>query len=142
MIPYKPKLNIASYEPYLIGGVFPMPPAVEQLCTILPPPQFYKGPYVCRELLCDYFNRMILPETCPDPVVTENDSCTRLFDLTRSVNWIITDSTNVLKRRTKSSVPVFESSNGAGGLSDDEDSQQPPTLDIYRSRQQKRSRLQ
>lgn len=45
------------------GGVFPHPPAVAQLCTLLPPPGCFRGPFVAVDLLMDVFSKIQLPET-------------------------------------------------------------------------------
>lgn len=39
-----------------------MPPAAAQLCTILPPPGCFRGPFVTIDLLMDVFSRIQLPE--------------------------------------------------------------------------------
>ena len=44
------------------GGTFPLPPAAAQLCTILPPPGCFRGPFVAVDLLMDVFSRIQLPE--------------------------------------------------------------------------------
>lgn len=88
MIPYKPKVNalpgehpvpgislfacplnitdksyiINIYYCYIIGGSFPLPPAAAQLCTMLPPPGCFRGPFVAVDLLMDVFSRIQLPE--------------------------------------------------------------------------------
>ena len=45
------------------GGVFPHPPAVAQLCTLLPPPGCFRGPFVAVDMLMDVFSKIQLPET-------------------------------------------------------------------------------
>lgn len=66
-------------------------------------------------------------------LLTENGMETKLFDLAKSVHWIVDDSSytneGVKRRRI---LP------GAGDDSDDENTAAPPTHDIYRLRQQKR----
>lgn len=88
MIPYKPKVNALPGEhpvqgryfytyPRLCnknnniyyricrcvtGGSFPLPPAAAQLCTILPPPGCFRGPFVAVDLLMDVFSRIQLPD--------------------------------------------------------------------------------
>ena len=62
MIPYKPKTNPFPGEHPLPGGTFPQPPALAVLCSILPPPNCFQGPFVAIDLLIDVFNRIQLPE--------------------------------------------------------------------------------
>ena len=44
------------------GGSFPLPPAAAQLCTMLPPPQCFRGPFVSTDMLIDVFSRIQLPD--------------------------------------------------------------------------------
>lgn len=44
------------------GGSFPMPPTAAHLCTQLPPPSCFRGPFVNLDQLVDVFNRIQLPE--------------------------------------------------------------------------------
>ncbi|XP_055693756.1 protein suppressor of forked isoform X2 [Lutzomyia longipalpis] len=132
MIPYKPKPNAFPGEHPLGGGTFPQPPALAALCAQLPPPVSFQGPFVSVEHLIDIFNRIQLPEP---PVPTgENGFNTKLFDLAKSVHWIVDDSTYTgeggLKRRRI--VP------GGDDSDDDQAAPVPPSNDIYRLRQQKR----
>lgn len=46
------------------GGTFPLPPAAAHLCTLLPPPHCFRGPFVHIDILMDIFNRIYLPDTC------------------------------------------------------------------------------
>lgn len=62
MIPYKPKANAYPGEHPLGGGTFPQPPALAQLCGMLPPPQCFRGPFVSVDKLMDIFNRIQLPD--------------------------------------------------------------------------------
>lgn len=63
MIPYKPKANTYPGEHPLPGGTFPQPPALAALCSILPPPNCFRGPFVAIDMLIDVFNRIQLPES-------------------------------------------------------------------------------
>lgn len=47
---------------FFVGGSFPLPPAAAQLCTMLPPPGCFRGPFVAVDLLMDVFNRIQLPD--------------------------------------------------------------------------------
>lgn len=131
MIPYKPKANAYYGEHPLPGGTFPQPPALAALCARLPPPVSFRGPFVSIDKLVDIFSRIQLPDA---PVTaTETGLDVKLFDLAKSVHWIVDDSTSTndsVKRRRI--VP--------GGDDSDEEGQGtvPPPNDIYRLRQQKR----
>lgn len=76
--------------------------------------------------------KMILNFTAPVPV-GENGLDSKLFDLAKSVHWIVDESsyTNDGGNKRRRLLP------GAADDSDDEVSA-PPTHDIYRLRQQKR----
>ncbi|KAJ6636348.1 Protein suppressor of forked [Pseudolycoriella hygida] len=130
MIPYKPKATTFPGEHPLAGGTFPQPPALAALCSILPPPNCFRGPFVAIDLMIDIFNRIQLP----DIPVSSGEGCdVKLFDMAKSVHWIVDDSTfsgdGGLKRRRM--LP-------GGDDSDDEGGPAPPANDIYRLRQQKR----
>ncbi|XP_063696707.1 protein suppressor of forked [Culicoides brevitarsis] len=131
MIPYKPKANAYPGEHPIAGGTFPQPPALASLCARLPPPTSFRGPFVVIDKLIDIFNRIQLPDA---PVQTsDNGLDIKLFDLAKSLHWIVDDSTSTndsgLKRRRI--VP-------GGDDSDDDQGTAPPPNDIYRLRQQKR----
>ncbi|XP_018561901.1 protein suppressor of forked [Anoplophora glabripennis] len=129
MIPYKPKSNALPGEHPVSGGTFPQPPAAAHLCTLLPPPHCFRGPFVHIDILMDIFIRIHLPENFPPP--SENGGDVRLFDLAKSVHWIVEEGGGIgLKRRKRIGL-------GLDG-SDDEDMPLPPSNDIYRQRQQKR----
>lgn len=66
--------------------------------------------------------------------VTENGQDTKLFDLAKSVHWIVDDSSymNESGNKRRRLLP------GAGDDSDEENNVAPPANDIYRLRQQKR----
>lgn len=132
MIPYKPKINPLPGEHIISGGTFPMPPAVAHLCTLMPPPNCFRGPFVIIDVLIDIFNMISLPDKPPIPT-NENGGESRLFDLAQSVHWIVDDdgigvSTKSRRRRLNDD-------------SDDDDSAfAPPVNDIYRQRHQKRAK--
>ncbi|KAG7294902.1 hypothetical protein JYU34_022711 [Plutella xylostella] len=113
------------------GGTFPLPPAAAQLCACMPPPSSFRGPFVAVDMLMDLFNRIALPDKAPAPT-QENGCDTKLFDLARSVHWIVDDEgiTTVASksRRRKAADDSDEDELGAA----------PPVNDIYRQRQQKR----
>ncbi|XP_073965256.1 cleavage stimulation factor subunit su(f) [Choristoneura fumiferana] len=131
MIPYKPKANPLPGEHPIPGGTFPLPPAAAHLCTLMPPPTSFRGPFVAVDRLMALFNRISLPDKPPVPT-QENGCDTKLFDLARSVHWIVDDEgiTTVANKSRRRK---------AGDDSDDDDlSMAPPVNDIYRQRQQKR----
>lgn len=150
MIPFKPKSNSYPGEHPMGGGSFPQPPALAALCAILPPPTCFRGPFVSVDKLVDVFNKIKIDGensssfpniqfifinifTAPVPII-DNGMETKLFDLAKSVHWIVDDSSYTndggVKRRRL--LP------GAGDDSDDDTASAPPTHDIYRLRQQKR----
>lgn len=61
----------------------------------------------------------------------ENGGDVRLFDLAKSVHWIVDDSHGGIMRKRKRIGLALDGS-------DDEDMALPPVNDIYRQRQQKR----
>ncbi|KAH0550208.1 protein suppressor of forked isoform X1 [Cotesia glomerata] len=132
MIPFKPKVHAVPGEHPVPGGAFPLPPAAAQLCTLLPPPGCFRGPFVAVDLLMDVFSRIQLPEQAPLPVA-DNGCDTKLFDLAKSVHWIVDESNDGLGISTKRRRTRI----GADD-SEDEDLPPPPANDIYRQRQQKR----
>ncbi|KAF2897562.1 hypothetical protein ILUMI_08611 [Ignelater luminosus] len=129
MIPYKPKANALPGEHPVPGGSFPMPPTAAHLCTQLPPPSCFRGPFVNLDQLIDIYNRIQLPDAIPMPA--ENGGDVRLFDLAKSVHWIVDDSHGGIMRKRKRIGLALDGS-------DDEDMALPPVNDIYRQRQQKR----
>uniref|UniRef100_A0A2H1WFW9 SFRICE_002500 n=1 Tax=Spodoptera frugiperda TaxID=7108 RepID=A0A2H1WFW9_SPOFR len=119
MIPYKPKVNPLPGEHPIPGGTFPLPPAAAQLCTMMPPPSSYRGPFVAIDRLMQLFNRISLPDKPPAPTM-ENGCDTKLFDLARSVHWIVDDegiTTVASKVSTSCSVDVQSTRMQRGSLS-------------------------
>ena len=51
MTPFKPTFNWFPGEHRVPGGVFPLPPLAADLCTKLPPPRCFEGPYVILDTL-------------------------------------------------------------------------------------------
>lgn len=126
MIPFKPKRDPYPGEHPVPGGSFPLPPTAAHVCTLLPPPTCFHGPFVVVDSILEIFNKIQLPET-PPALLGENGCDTKLFDLARSVHWVVDmDDSNKKKRKT-------------GDESDDDELLgAPPVNDIYRQRQQKR----
>ncbi|KAJ8688604.1 hypothetical protein QAD02_024399 [Eretmocerus hayati] len=132
MIPFKPKVNTLPGEHPVPGGTFPLPPTAAQLCTLLPPPACYRGPFVAVDLLMDVFSRIQLPDNVPLPTA-DNGCDTKFFDLAKSVHWIVdenADGNHIVTKRKRIKL--------GGDDSDDDDLPPPPANDIYRQRQQKR----
>ncbi|XP_060533949.1 protein suppressor of forked isoform X1 [Cylas formicarius] len=128
MIPYKPKANPLPGEHPVPGGSFPMPPAAAHLCTLLPPPHCFRGPFVHIDILMDIFVRVQLPSAIAPP---SGNGDVRLFDIAKSVHWIIEENGGIgIKKRKRMGLPMDGS--------DDEDMHMPPMNDIYRQRQQKK----
>lgn len=72
----------------------------------------------------------------PAPQNIENGSDSKLFDLAKSVHWIVDD-----ENQSAGLIPSKKRKKGIGEDSDEEDfSGAPPANDIYRQRQQKRVR--
>lgn len=139
----------------MAGGTFPQPPALAALCAQLPPPMCFRGPFVAIDSLIDVFNRIKLPESMyfciiryddkkfnvkfigtsdsPLPNASDNGCDVKLFDLAKSVHWIVDDSTYSSDGLKRKMLPGNDDS-------DDETtaSRPPPAQDIYRLRQQKR----
>jgi cleavage stimulation factor subunit 3 len=130
MIPFKPKTRTIP------GYVFPHPPAVAQLCELLPPPGCFQGPFVAVDMLMDVFRKIQLPETAPSRIA-DNGCDTELFDLAKSVQWTVDAGREGrgTKRRWKLGTGARS---GAEDSEDDELSSAPPTNDVYRRRQRKR----
>ncbi|EDS40213.1 suppressor of forked [Culex quinquefasciatus] len=135
MIPYKPKPNAYPGEHPLDGGCFPQPPALAALCSILPPPICFHGPFVSIDKLADVFSRIMLPDIPLTPHSGGGDNGIKLFDLAKAVHWIVDDSTysgeGGLKRRRMA--PGGDDSDEEGAIA-----AAPPVNDVYRARQQKR----
>ena len=51
MTPFKPTFNWIPGQHRIPGGVFPMPPVAAEVCTKLPPPDCFNGPYVILDQL-------------------------------------------------------------------------------------------
>lgn len=66
--------------------------------------------------------------------MADNGCETKLFDLAKSVHWIVdetADGNSIINKRKRTRL-------GAGDDSEEEDLPPPPANDIYRQRQQKR----
>ncbi|KAH8270703.1 hypothetical protein KR044_006834 [Drosophila immigrans] len=139
MIPFKPRSCAHPGAHPLAGGVFPQPPALAALCAALPPPNSFRGPFVSVELLFDIFMRLNLPESAPQPN-GDNDLTPKIFDLAKSVHWIVDTSTYTGVQHSVTAMPPRRRRLLPGGDDSDDELQNsaPPTNDIYRLRQLKR----
>ncbi|XP_032308727.1 protein suppressor of forked isoform X2 [Drosophila ananassae] len=139
MIPYKPRPCAHPGAHPLAGGVFPQPPALAALCATLPPPNSFRGPFVSVELLFDIFMRLNLPDSAPQPN-GDNDLSPKIFDLAKSVHWIVDTSTYTGVQHSVTAIPPRRRRLLPGGDDSDDELQTaaPPTHDIYRLRQLKR----
>ncbi|EDW82265.1 uncharacterized protein Dwil_GK25707 [Drosophila willistoni] len=139
MIPYKPRPCAHPGAHPLAGGVFPQPPALAALCSALPPPNSFRGPFVSVELLFDIFMRLNLPDSAPQPN-GDNELSPKIFDLAKSVHWIVDTSTYTGVQHSVTAVPPRRRRLLPGGDESDDELQTtaPPARDIYRLRQLKR----
>ena len=131
MIPFKPIANPLPGEHPVPGGSFPLPPAAAQLCTLLPPPECFSGPFVGVEFHMQVLNELQMPTHAPRPIA--NNGCdTKLFDLAKSSQWIVdktAEGNNIASKRKRSRL--------GGNDSEEENLLPPPVNDIYRQRQKK-----
>ncbi|XP_017062869.1 protein suppressor of forked [Drosophila eugracilis] len=139
MIPFKPRPCAYPGAHPLAGGVFPQPPALAALCATLPPPNSFRGPFVSVELLFDIFMRLNLPDSAPQPN-GDNELSPKIFDLAKSVHWIVDTSTYTGVQHSVTAIPPRRRRLLPGGDDSDDELQTavPPTHDIYRLRQLKR----
>lgn len=124
MLPFKPRIVIPNGSHIVEGGVFPPPPAAANLMTQLPPPECFHGPFIVMDAFIEHMKKLVLPDV---PLPQENgvdakpDTGTQFsIDLAMGRKRKITE----------------------GEESDEETNETaaPPIHDIYRSRQQKRTR--
>jgi len=130
MVPFKPKVQWASGEHVAPGGSFPMPPAASQLCSMLPPPSCFHGPFVVVDQVMELIKHCNVSET--GTILSSNTENAKLFEYPRSVHWVPKDNSTerAIKKR------------GLGEDSEEDESDKqpsgPPANDVYRKRQQKR----
>ena len=62
MVPFKPKIQWTPGEHIAPGGCFPTPPLASQLCSMLPPPGCFHGPFVIIDQLMEKIKHAVLPE--------------------------------------------------------------------------------
>lgn len=72
MVPFKPKFKWIVGEHRVPGGSFPLPPAANALCQILPPPDCFQGPFVVVDRIMDVFMTMHLPNEYNPTCLSDN----------------------------------------------------------------------
>ena len=168
MVPFKPKFKWVQGEHRLPGGGFPLPPAAEVLCQILPPPDSFQGPFVQVDRMMESFMNMRLPNEYIPPTLTGNEysHSSRLFDTAKAAAWnepppdsiassINNDNGDRELSKARSISPSgsaisdnakrmrFSKSRSREPRSDDEEDSNlsAPVNDLYRKRQQKKNKL-
>jgi len=119
MTPFKPSFNWRPGQHRIPGGVFPMPPLAADLCTKLPPPDCFNGPYV----ILDQLLRTL--QSCTLSVPTNDIKA-------ETINANIKQEPNTNNNGKR------KASRDREQFSDNEDEEEIPTNDLYRKRQQKR----
>ena len=112
MTPFKPTFNWYPGQHRIPGGVFPLPPLAAELCSKLPPPRCFEGPYV----ILDNLLRTLSNVNLESPVHDNGNAAVKEEPNNGSSN----------KRKLSKD------------LSDNEDDNDVPTNDLYRKRQQRR----
>jgi len=112
MTPFKPTFNWYPGQHRIPGGVFPLPPLAAELCSKLPPPRCFEGPYV----ILDNLLRTLSNVNLESPVHDNGNAAVKEEPNNGSNN----------KRKLSKD------------LSDNEDDNDVPTNDLYRKRQQRR----
>ena len=83
MTPFKPTFNWIPGQHRIPGGVFPMPPVAAEVCTKLPPPDCFNGPYVILDqLLRTMSNINLNPAILLGNDVTGNEIFKMLIQIT------------------------------------------------------------
>nr|CAG4638288.1 EOG090X026K [Cyclestheria hislopi] len=90
MVPFKPKIQWTPGEHIAPGGSFPLPPAASQLCSILPPPNCFQGPFVIVDQMMELIKHVNIP-SAGVPLSSDNPDNLKLFELARSTHWIPKD---------------------------------------------------
>ena len=114
MTPYKPSLNWYPGQHRIPGGVFPLPPIAAELCSKLPPPRCFEGPYVILDNLLRTLSNVNLESVNDNGNATEKET---------------NNTGNATNNKRKLSKDNF---------SDNEEDNEVPTNDLYRKRQQRR----
>ena len=121
MTPFKPSVNWYPGEHRIPGGVFPMPPAASDLCTRLPPPTCFEGPFVVLDHL---LRTMATANLNPVSVKEPKEAMEKPGGKETSA------SNNSHGNKRKHSRDR--------DFSDNEEEDYIPTNDLYRKRQQRR----
>ncbi|CAI4231019.1 unnamed protein product [Auanema sp. JU1783] len=141
MIPFKPKVNTAgSYHP-VPGGVFPAPPAVGHLMSMLPPPWSFRGPFVSVDALIDSIIKYSAPSVPSVDINCKLENGTMLGPM--RVEDVKKEFYQILATTTDPHVSMSMSDYGAMGTgkrkrgdsdSDDDGRSGPALRDIYKRR--------
>ncbi|VDO76042.1 unnamed protein product [Haemonchus placei] len=145
MIPFKPKANsAASFHP-VPGGVFPPPPAIAELISLLPPPWTFQGPFVSVDLFIDHINKMALTTgpVLDKKVKIENGTMVgpmRVDDVRKDMYQLLAStpdprfvSTHLMEYPSSTIASSIGGKRKRGDSGSDEDSRGVPT-DIYKRR--------
>ena len=114
MTPFKPTYHWYPGQHRIPGGVFPLPPLAADLCSKLPPPQCFEGPYV----ILDNLLRTLCNANLEAPAHDNGN------------NVVVKEEPNNHQNSNKRKL--------SKDLSDNEDDNEVPTNDLYRKRQQRR----
>ncbi|EYC22987.1 hypothetical protein Y032_0016g3057 [Ancylostoma ceylanicum] len=145
MIPFKPKANsAASFHP-VPGGVFPPPPAVAELISLLPPPWTFQGPFVSVDLLIDHLSKtqLTVGPVLDKKVKLENGTMVgpmRVDDVRKEMYQLLATtpdprfvSTHLIDHSSSTVAAAVGTKRKRGESGSDDDSRGVPT-DIYKRR--------
>lgn len=141
MIPFKPRIiTTSSYHP-VPGGVFPPPPAVAHLMSILPPPVCFSGPFVGVDVLIEKFREAKLPEkiALPSGDPTENGlpANPKMEEVRKDMYYLLANTTDPAQIIQEGGSAAMSARKRRETQDDDlSESAVPPAQDIYRMRQQ------
>jgi len=160
MIPFKPVKNPPPNSSLVPGGIFPPPPAIGHLLSILPHPISFHGPFVSIDDLTNVFHNLNLPEEFNahqfnsfnlqrmDTDSPINQPNLKLFDIAmksaQSNNFIGLTSVPNLNGNSLSNSPNINDLDSKlkikrnldeDDLDDENSNSNPVNLDIYRKRQ-------
>jgi len=119
MTPFKPTFNWIPGQHRIPGGVFPMPPVAAEVCTKLPPPDCFDGPYVILDQLLRTMSNINLNPA----ILLGND---------------VTENNTKIKQESNTNNGKRKASRERDQFSDNEEEEDAPTNDVFLKRQQKR----
>lgn len=145
MIPFKPKANsAASFHP-VPGGVFPPPPAIAELISLLPPPWTFQGPFVSVDLFIDHISKSQLTTgpVLDKKVKVENGTMVgplRVDDVRKDMYQLLATtpdprfvSTHLMEYPSATAATAVGTKRKRGESGSDDESRGVPT-DIYKRR--------